>query len=178
MTESTNWLTAAAFAALFSFIAKQFIEAWASMVRRAHLLSALGAYVSNASERYITAENEFNFEALKIKLHDDVNFTPFILYDPTPGFTIDVIRQDYGFLDSDVMDSVVSYIYAESYLQILCREFRSEYVRGFSQERKLGILIEYKRAQSFARERSKIANDQLKELRSRTIMGWLCQALD
>ena len=183
ITPESQWLikdiliVAAALTAIVIFILKIGIDIWVELGRRMHLCNALYAYVSNASERYETVVGAFNFDAVKQMIEERDDYTPYILFDPVVGFSLQDIRQEYGFLDNDVMRQVVRYLTAENYIQSICNESKSEYVRGFPKERKVKFLEVYDDALHDVRVQAGKAEELMDEMAGRSRIIHIRKAL-
>ncbi len=110
-----------------------------------------------------------------IEERDD--YTPYILFDPVVGFSLQDIRQEYGFLDNDVMRQVVRYLTAENYIQSICNESKSEYVRGFPKERKVKFLEAYDDALHDVRAQAGKAEKLMDEMAGRSRIIHIRKAL-
>ena len=165
---SDPWLTATAVVAVIVFLGKSMIGGIMELQRRKHLRKALKSFVDQASDKYNAAvENldEDKKDEVEQKITDtaggEEGYTPYILYDSLVGFSVNDIRRDYGFLEGDLMDATIRYITAENYLHSICAELRTEYVRKFSQDRKIGIFHQYITALENARKASNSLKEKL-----------------
>ena len=144
---SDPWLTATAVVAVIVFLGKSMIGGMMELQRRKHLRKALKSYVDQASDKYNAAVKDLDADKVKQKIidtaDDEEGYTPYIPYDPLVGFSVNDIRRDYGFLKDDLMDATIRYVTSESFLCSICADFRTEYVRKFAQELKIGLLDQY-----------------------------------
>ncbi len=177
MTDTTGWITAAAVVASGTFILKTFISVWVGLEKRIHLCSALNSYVADAYYRNKKSLENFSLENIKAAIDSSDGYTPYIPFDPRGGFSIQDVRQEYGFLDSDAMDAIVTYLNAESYIQSMCEELKSEYIRSFPQERKHGFMDEYESALNEAVSTAKIASEKISAIAARGKMEHIKNAL-
>lgn len=175
------WFTAAAVVATATFIAKIAIDVWLALRRRKHLISALRAYlvhVRDEQRHWNNREARFDFEAAANKVEDgEDGYTPYILYDPTVGFSLQDIRREYGFLMADDMQKIVRYITAENYVNSILDGLRTEYIRGFSRERKLLVWDELEKATKDMTHRLQDANDAVEKIAAQTTVQQLRYAL-
>ena len=177
----TIGVTVAALAAAITFIAKNAIDVWLALRRRKHLVSALRAYlvhVQDEQRHWNNREARFDFETIANKIGGgEEGHTPYILYDPTVGFSLQDIRREYGFLRNDDMRKIVRYITAENYVNSILDGLRTEYVRGFSRERKLLVWGELEKATKDMTHRLKDANDAVEKIAAQTTLQQLRYAL-
>lgn len=177
----TIGVTVAALAAAVTFIAKNAIDVWLALRRRKHLVSALRAYLAHVLEEQKYWNNEearfdFNAAAKQVESGEE-GYTPYILYDPTVGFSLQDIRREYGFLRNDDMRKIVRYITAENYVNSILDGLRTEYVRGFSRDRKLLVWDELEKATKDMTRRLKEANDAVEKIAAQTTLQQLMYAL-
>lgn len=175
------WFTAAAVVATATFVTKTAIDVWLALRRRKHLISALRAYLLHVLEEqrhWNNREARFDFKAAADKIGDgDEGHTPFILYDPTVGFSLQDIRREYGFLMADDMRKIVRYITAENYVNSILECLRTPYVRGFSRERKLLVYGELEKATEDMTHRLQDASDAVEKIAAQTTVQQLRYAL-
>jgi len=175
------WFTAAAVVATATFIAKTVIDVWLALRRRKHLISALRAYLLHArdeQQHWNNREARFDFDAAANNIEGGAEgYTPYILYDPTVGFSLQDIRREYGFLMAEDMRKIVRYITAENYVNSILESLRTEYVRGFSRERKLLVYGELKKATQDMTHRLQDANEAVEKIAAQTIVQQLRYAL-
>ncbi len=168
-----NWLTASAVVAGIIFVLKILTDMWLELQRKKHLCSALSVYIERMNKYLCKAQETFNFDDLKQKIENDERFTPYAVYDSTEGLSLRDILVDYGFLDSKTMGKVVECITAENYLFAFYKELRTEYVRGFSSERKIKFLEQLKKALDNAVDLSKATHEALESLAGQTSVAQL-----
>ncbi|MDD9821686.1 MAG: hypothetical protein OXU98_02215 [Gammaproteobacteria bacterium] len=177
----TIGVTVAALAAAVTFIAKNAIDVWLALRRRKHLVSALRAYlvhVQDEQRHWDSKEEGFDLEMLEEQVEDgDDGYTPYIFYDPTVGFSLQDIRREYGFFRNDDMRKIVRYITAENYVNSIFDGLRTEYIRGFSRERKVLVLRELRAAMEDMAVRLKEANDAVEKIAAQSAFQQLRYAL-
>jgi len=177
----TIWFTAAAVVATATFITKTVIDVWLALRRRKHLISALRAYLVHVREEqrhWDNREEGFDFKALEKQVGDgSEGYTPYIFYDSTVGFSLQDIRREYGFLMTDDMRKIVRYISAENYVNSILDSMRTEYIRGFSRDRKIIVLRILESAMSDMADSLKEANDAVEKLAAQTFFQQLRYAL-
>ena len=130
---------------LLFFVHNNFAERKAEARRQGRLRSFLGVYTEYAMDEIRDATVATDFGDLRQRMRDDENYTPYFTYDSNTGITLQDISKEYSFLEGDLMAAVVRYLTAENYLNLLCMEIRTDYVRGargFASERKLAFLDE------------------------------------
>jgi len=177
----TIWFTAAAVVATATFITKTVIDVWLALRRRKHLISALRAYlvhVRDEQRHWDNREARFDFEAAASKVEGGKDgYTPYILYDPTVGFSLQDVRREYGFLMAEDMQKIVRYITAENYVNSILESLRSEYVRSFSRERKLLVYSELEKATNDMTRRLQDASEAVEKIAAQTTIQQLRYAL-
>ena len=116
--------------------------------RRKHLLSALEAYITDSAKGYeLRLDNKkhiFEFEKVIKRIEGDKEYTPYCMYS-SEGISLRDIRREYSFLKSEDMRTVVQYTTAENYLYSIFESLTTEYVRGFSPDRKIALTAELER---------------------------------
>jgi len=140
---ATPWITAAALVALVIFIIRTVIDVWVALDKRTHLVCALLSYLNDAAAQSQRSNESFDKQSFIQAIESDPEYSPFILYDPKVSFKIQDLITDYSFLEGRVLDSVVTYMNYESYLQAIAADSRTEIVRRFSQERKIRFVEIY-----------------------------------
>jgi len=177
----TVWFTAAAVVAVVTFTAKTGIDVWLALRRRKHLISALRAYLVHVQEEQLHWDNKeegFDLKWLEEKVEDGLEgYTPYIFYDTTVGFSLQDIRREYGFLMGEDMRKIVRYITAENYVNSILDGLRTEYIRGFSRERKVLVLRELRAAMNDMAGRLKDANDAVDKIAAHSTFQQLKYAL-
>ena len=88
---------------------------------------------------------------------------PYVPFDPSNAYSIEILRTDYAFLNDNAMDAAVTYLNAEGYLQATTADLRTEYLRKLKAERKKQIISVYHGATVDA---LKYANEALAEIES------------
>ena len=154
-------LTASAVIAVVIFILKISVDVWNEWQRRKHLRSALRAYIEHTNKYLVETQKRTDFDKLERKIREDKAFTPYGVYSTAEVLSPRDVILNYGFLGSKVMKEVIDQLASLDYLHSYYKECRTEYVRGFSPERKIQILVEWKHALEDAVMQSEKAKNQL-----------------
>ena len=158
-------LTASAVIAVVIFILKISVDVWNEWQRRKHLRSALRAYIEFTNQDLVDVQKRTDFHELERKIREDKGFTPYGVYSTAEVLSPRDVILNYGFLGSKVMKEVIEQMTTLDYLYSFYKEFRTEYVRGFSPERKIKMLGELKRALKDAVKQSEKAHKSIKQLK-------------
>jgi len=138
-------LAPATILAAVTYLAKSMVSLIVSLNKKRASIEVLIAYLDRAIDNYDDHFKNNGESHLKVaeKIRETEGYTPFIPFEDETEFSANDIRKSYDFLSIKDSKLVTDYILIENFVYALCKDFRTEIVLNFEQERKAKIYELY-----------------------------------